>query len=147
MGEEQVKTEGHSESATGAGDAIEMVLPADVRLIRLARLVAGGVGGSADFDVDGVDDLRIAVDEMCTALIESGDGGPLHLHFSVSPESVEVRGETSAAGGATEFEGDRLTLSKQILGVVVDEFDLAASGDSIRFRLVKRAPGGLADVS
>ena len=47
-----------------ADGLIELVLPADTRLVRVARLVASGVATAAGFDVDEVEDLRIAVDEV-----------------------------------------------------------------------------------
>ncbi|MGE0878609.1 MAG: ATP-binding protein [Acidimicrobiia bacterium] len=124
-------------------EAIELTLPADTRLVRLARLVASGVAAAVNFDVDEVDDLRIAVDEMCTALIEGGDGTPLRLRFVVGDDDVCVRGESGLGEGALSMESDRLSLSKQILGVVVNEHELIVGDDAISFRLRKvRQRGG-----
>ena len=120
-----------------ADGLIELVLPADTRLVRVARLVASGVATTAGFDVDEVEDLRIAVDEVCTALVEGGDGSPLLLGFDLGDGEVTVVGSTKASGGVA-FEPDRLALSRQILAVVVDEHDISANRGQISVRVNKR---------
>jgi serine/threonine-protein kinase RsbW len=120
-----------------ADGLIELVLPSDTRLVRVARLVASGVATAAGFDVDEVEDLRIAVDELCTALVEGGDGSPLLLGFDLGDGHVTVVGSTNASSGAA-FEPDRLALSRQILAVVADEHDLHADHGQISVRLRKR---------
>jgi serine/threonine-protein kinase RsbW len=116
---------------------IELVLPADTRLVRLARLMASGVAGSVGFDVEEIEDLRIAVDEGCAALIESGDGSPLLLSFGLDGDTVEVFGST-AAGEAAIVDTARLSLSNQILDVVADEHELTSDHGRTIFRLRKR---------
>lgn len=116
---------------------IELVLPADVRLVRLARLVASGIASTAGFDVEEVEDLRIAVDEGCASLIEGGDGSPLLLSFGLAADSVDVFGSTNGRGPA-DIDQSRLSLSKAILRVVVDEHELLADRGRTSFRLRKR---------
>ena len=116
---------------------IELMLPPDTRLVRVARLVASGVATTAGFDVEELEDLRIAVDELCAALVEGGGGGALSLRFELSPLAVSVHGSTPTAG-AVELEPERLSLSRQILKVVVDEYDIAQSDGELRVRLRKQ---------
>jgi serine/threonine-protein kinase RsbW len=116
---------------------IELVLPADSRLVRVARLVASGVATTAGFDVEEIEDLRIAVDELCTALVEGGDGGPLLLGFDLGDGEVSILGTTTASGVAA-FEPERLALSRQILAVVVDDHELHTDHGQIVVRLHKR---------
>jgi len=118
-------------------ERIELVLPADKRLVRVARLVASGVATTVGFDVEEVEDLRIAVDELCTALVEGGDGGPLILGFDLGDGEVSIIGTTSATGVAA-FEPERLALSRQILAVVVDDHELHTDHGQISVRLHKR---------
>jgi serine/threonine-protein kinase RsbW len=116
---------------------IELVLPADTRLVRVARLVASGVATTAGFDVEEVEDLRIAVDELCTALVEGGDGGDLLLGFDIGDDEVSILGTTTATGVAS-FEPERLALSRQILAVVVDDYELNTDHGQISVRVHKR---------
>jgi len=54
----------HDGAVTDGHDGVvRLELPIESQYIRVARLVASGLGATAGLDVDGVDDLRIAVDE------------------------------------------------------------------------------------
>ena len=100
------------------------------------------MAATAGFDVEQIEDLRVAVDEGCAALIEGGDGGPLLLSFEVGGEGVQITGSTAAGADASGFEAERLSLSGQILAVVVDEHELVCERGRASFRLQKRRDDG-----
>lgn len=116
---------------------VRLELPPDSRYIRVARLVASGLGATAGLDVDGIEDLRIAVDELCAALFEVG-GQPVELTFTLGPDEVQVAGRTEVTEPAT-FDADRLVLSRQILDVACDDYSLTLDGGYAQFSMRKRA--------
>jgi len=116
---------------------IELALPADTRLLRLVRLVASGLASTAGFDVDELDDLRIAVDEAVASLLEGGDGSRLTLRFDVGESEVDMAGSTPAAKGTT-LDPERIELSTQILAAVCDEHELDLSDGQVKVRIAKR---------
>lgn len=116
---------------------IELALPADTRLLRLVRLVASGLASTAGFDVDELDDLRIAVDEAVASLLEGGDGSRLNLRFDVGQSEVGMSGTANAAAGSP-LDPDRVELSTQILAAVCDEHELDVTDGSVRVRIAKR---------
>jgi hypothetical protein len=122
-------------------ERVELLLPPDSRYMRLARLMASGVASTCGLPLDEVEDFRIAVDELCAALIEVGDGEPVRLVFAFDDESVMVEGRTPAKpeGGIDE---DRLNLSRQILDVVTDGHELTTENGRASFTARKdiRAP-------
>lgn len=120
---------------------IELTIPPDPRLLRMVRLVAAGLATTAGFDVDELEDIRIAVDEAVTALLEGGEGAPVPLKFEVSDGRVAMWGETSASG-TDPLDADRIELSSQILAAVCDEHDLRVDGGSVHVRIVRRAGQG-----
>lgn len=120
---------------------IEVEIRADASLVRLLRLVASGVASLAGMDVDDVDDCRAAVDELCAALIEVGDGGPLRVEFRTDGHEVRVRGSVSAAGDHG-LDRARHELSELILGAVADEHELVLEAPRAHFEFVKRGSGG-----
>ncbi len=121
----------------GEVSAVRLELPVDTRYIRLARLVASGMGSTAGLDVEGVDDLRIAVDEMCAALFELARDGPVALTFMLNDSAVDVEGEAPAAPAA-RIDKERFALSEQILGVACDRYSLDVENGVARFSLHKR---------
>ena len=117
---------------------IELTIPPDPRLLRMVRLVASGLATTAGFDVEELDDLRIAVDEAVTALLEGGDGARVPLRFDVEPGAVAMSGET-AASGTDPLDPDRIELSSQILAAVCDQHDLRVDNDTVQVRISCRA--------
>lgn len=116
---------------------IELAMPADTRLLRLVRLVASGLASTAGFDVDELDDLRIAVDEAVASLLEGGDGTRLTLRFDIAEAEVGMAGSTPVAPGAG-LDAERVELSTQILAAVCDDHELDVSDGAVRVRITKR---------
>ncbi len=137
------------ERETAAGRTIEgtvmderssemtITLPGDVELFRSVRLAVGGLAAHVGFDVAAIDDLRIGVDELCAALAEVGDGGPIVLSIAITPGSgLRIAGRTARA--AQRPDGDRLAFSRQILAVVADDHSLDDHNDEVCFWLERR---------
>jgi len=127
----------HDGLVNGHDGVVRLELPIESQYIRVARLVASGLGASAGLDVDAVDDLRIAVDELCAALFEVG-GDKVELTFAVAADNVEVTGRTETAASAA-FEPARLVLSRQILDVACDQYSLTLDDGFARFTMRKSA--------
>jgi serine/threonine-protein kinase RsbW len=124
------------QEATTTGPIV-LTLPADSRMARVARLTASALGSLLDFSVDDIDDLRIGVDELVVTLIELGRGDALSLRFELGGHEIQVLGETSVDGAATDR--DRFSLSERILAVVADEYGVSEDDGTMRVRMVKRA--------
>jgi hypothetical protein len=114
---------------------VRLELPVESQYIRVARLVASGLGASVGLDVDAVDDLRIAGHELGAAVFEVGDG-KVELTFAVGVDDVEVTGRTETSSVAA-FEPARLVLSRQILDVACDQYSLTLEGGVARFTMRK----------
>lgn len=123
-----------------AADIDEVLLrfPARPEYLRLARLAAADVATRAGFDYEEIEDLRIAVSELC-AMLSSDGGAELSLTFSVAPESVTVGGSSPHAGGQLATED--MALAQALVAAVVDEHVLSTDGDVSSFHLVKRRSG------
>lgn len=119
---------------------IEVTLPPDSRYMRLARLMASGVATTCGLPLEEVEDFRIAVDELCSTLIEIGDGDMLRLMFDLGDDELVVEGRTRARPGGG-IDEDRLSLSRQILDVVTDGHQLAVHDGLTAFSARKRLRG------
>lgn len=70
---------------------IEVRVHADPALIPSVRAVAADLAARADFDLDAVSDLRMAVDEACSALLPlAAAGGQLRCGFTVVDGRIGV---------------------------------------------------------
>jgi hypothetical protein len=117
-------------------NVVKLEVGGDHRHVRIARLVASGVASLAGFDVESVEDLRIAVDEGCVWLIEHGHGAPLRLVLRPVNGGIEVVGETDYSA---QVEATPSVLVEQILAASCEEHHFDTTGDVLRFRLLARA--------
>jgi serine/threonine-protein kinase RsbW len=114
---------------------VVLVLPADARLIRLARLLASGVATRLGLSHDEIEDLRIGVDEVCATLVEAATGPAITLSYAVTDGSLVVSGHTSSGAPIDEA---RLSISHRILQGIAHEHDVSYDGDTVSFRVVHR---------
>lgn len=118
-------------------EEVDLTMPATPQLLRVARLTAAGLAGRLGFSFDEIEDVKIAVDELCFALVGSrGRAGSLTITYRLQGTELEIAG----VGHFDDGEGLPVAseLSSQILAAVVDEHDLFQEGDAPRFRLLKR---------
>jgi hypothetical protein len=124
--------------AGGTHGEVRLVVPAAPEYLRLARLTAAGLASRLGFSYDEVEDLRIAIDELCFVLVGShGRPGSITLVYSMLPDALVVEGSGSFVGGGPAFNGVS-ELSGQILAAVVDEHEVRAGENGPTFRLRKR---------
>ncbi|HEV2952614.1 MAG TPA: anti-sigma factor, partial [Candidatus Dormibacteraeota bacterium] len=71
-------------------DLVTLSIPVSADLLVLARLTAATVASRAGFDVEEIEDLRLAVDELCISLVNEGGGGRLELEFIRDAGLIEV---------------------------------------------------------
>jgi serine/threonine-protein kinase RsbW len=130
-------------SEVGLPWPVVLQLPAQAGFIRLARLLASGIATRLGLPVEGVQDLRVAVDEGCATLVEVAHDGTMTIEFGIVDDALVVSGEARAASGKSLDEG-RLRVSRQILEVITDDHEVRHVNGTIRFRLVRGldVPGG-----
>jgi serine/threonine-protein kinase RsbW len=120
---------------------VELRMPAVSANIGLTRLVAAALGSQADLVIEDIDELRMAVDELCYWLIGSADAGTREflVTFSATPGSVQVHGSTVGDGWreATGLDRDLSGLSKRILDALADEYACTWSEGTRSFSLLK----------
>ncbi len=69
---------------------IELVLPARAEYVVIARLVAAGVAGRMLLSYDEIEDLKIAVSEVCGEAVRAG-GPRMTLRFAITTDQLDIR--------------------------------------------------------
>ena len=124
------------------GGDVRLVVPAAPEYLRLVRLTAAGMASRLRFTFDEVEDLRIAVDELCFHLLgtDNGDDIPsdedrtMELIYSADTDSITITGRTGLSGNLPEPS----ELSEQILDALVDEHEVSGTDGMVTFRLMKQ---------
>ena len=123
------------------GEEVRLTMPATPQLLRVARLTAAGLAGRLGFSFDEIEDVKIAVDELCFALVGSrGREGSLTVTYRLGDHALTIEGEGVFSEGNEQAPAPS-DLSAQILAAVVDDHELTRDGSTMRFRLVKRRVG------
>ena len=113
-------------------------MPAAHEFMRISRIMAAGVASRVGFTLDEVEDLRIAIDEVCFSMVGSrGRTGTITVRYLLDDGQLAVEGRGRFSDGLGN-EPIVNALSKQILAAVVDECELSAGEEGPQFRLVKR---------
>ena len=110
--------------------AVTLSFPAEAEFLRLARLAAADAASRAGFDVDDIDDVRIAVSELCGALSASSR---ITLTLAAHEGRLEVTG-TGDTSVAPQLDG----LTRTVVRGVVSSYELTAEPVG-RFSFVKEA--------
>jgi len=119
-------------------------MPAGPEYVRLARVTASGMASRLGFSFDEIEDLRLAVDELCHAVTgPSGRPGSISLRYVVEAGSgicVEASGHFDPGGPPLALS----ELARQILSALTDEHDLRADADEpvVWFRKKVTGPRG-----
>ncbi|HVV37147.1 MAG TPA: hypothetical protein VHC63_11135 [Acidimicrobiales bacterium] len=105
--------------------------------ISFARLQTTAVAGKIGLDYDAIEDVRIAVSELCGTVIAcAAEGSSLRLEIRGGADGLEVRGSAPMATGA-QLQADEL--SDQVLAVVTDDYSYGVDNGEASFRMVRSA--------
>ncbi len=127
-------------------ETIELKIPCDPKYIAVARLVAAGVGARSDLTVDDIDDLKVAVSEACTNVIDHAFPDPektehstaISLRFTPCERGLQVEVEDCGVGfdpdDLPELEIDKPSanggLGLYLIGKLTDKVDIQSAPDS-----------------
>jgi serine/threonine-protein kinase RsbW len=74
-------TGGSTASSSGMSvaepEVVRLTIPAALEFVRIARLTASGVASRLGFDIDEIEDLRVAVDELSSILVDASTDSTL----------------------------------------------------------------------
>ncbi len=116
---------------------VRLEVPASPEFLRITRIMVAGVASRLGFTLDEVEDLRIAIDELCFALVGKGRLGTVELRYEMLADGLAVEGTGHFTDDGAN-EPHLSPMSNQILGAMVDEVQLGSGPDGPTFRMVKR---------
>lgn len=126
----------HATPSSDSVDRIDVTVPLRTANLATLRTIAASLGADAGFSIDEIDDVRLGLSEVLSALADAADDGNeaperVTASFVVRPGELEVVVRSEHARGGVELDA----LASSILSSVLDSFE--TSGDEVR--LVKRA--------
>lgn len=125
-------------SVAGSGsDVVELRVPARAEMVSTVRATVAYLAGRADFDIDTISDLRLAVDEACGSLVQLAvPTATLDCVFIVSADAMQV-----AVGAMVDPPDAVVDISGfgwKLLRALSDHIELERDSDGRVGRLVIR---------
>lgn len=136
-------------------NTVQLVLPGRAEFLQVARLTTGGVAARAGLTVDDIEDLKVAVGEACTNVIDHAFGDEVNsdscriiLRLTVGKGEVTVEIEDEGVGfDPAELERDQREgyhgeggLGFWLIRELTDSLRVeSAPGSGTRVIMVKRA--------
>ncbi|NAZ85401.1 ATP-binding protein [Kineococcus indalonis] len=110
-------TTASEQASEQASDLVELRVPADPAYLTVVRTASAGLAARLDLTLDEIEDLRIAVDEACTLLLDPAAGSQqLVAVFRLGDGSLEVE----VRGPARELP-ERSSFAWAVLEALVGE--------------------------
>lgn len=120
-------------------EQVRLTVPATVEYVRLVRLTASGIATKLGFDVEEIENLRVAIDELASMVVEFAAPGDFDVEFRAAGGELRVTGKAPLDTTAHVVVDD---LTGQILKAVTDEYDLYASDGFVQFDCARGLPTG-----
>lgn len=118
-------------------NVVEVRVPAEADQLAVVRAVVGDLAMRADFDVDSIADIRLAVDEACSSLVRlAAKAATLVCRFHSDSAEITVVVEV---GSDERSEPRKDTFSWRVLSALADSVSTSveAGGDSAGSNLVR----------
>lgn len=104
--------------------------------ISFARVTTTSAAAKLGFDYDAVEDIRIAVSELCGTLIANAiPGSELTITCRGDNRGITVTGRAPISEGSPSTEPDEL--SEQVLGAVADSHAFTTDGTEVQFTMFR----------
>ncbi len=121
---------------------VVLQVPSSPASLRVVRMVAATIVADDGFDIDEVDDVRMAVDELCAAVIEASPTSSMRVRFRLEAHRLDVQIDAESSTPAS-VQVDEMRAA--VLGAVTDQYSTAVEDGRSIAAFAKRstlaAPG------
>lgn len=131
-----VETEAMRADADASGEGeVHLVVPPRSTYLRAVRLVAADAAGRAQLDVEETEDFRLAVDELCHAIMSATDQSVV-ISMTIEDGVVVARGSARRRKDADPVRLNKLT--ERLVLALADTMSLDESADQVAFVVTKQ---------
>ncbi len=112
---------------------VELSVPARTSYVSLIRSATSAICAQADFTLDALDDLRLAVDEACAlVMVDAPDGALLNARWQVRGPAVHIDISCPTTSGAPVATN---TFAWTVLTALVESVQTSVRDDGLHISL------------
>ena len=114
-------------SLSDVRDVVTVRLPADSAYLSVLRTATAGLAARLDFNLDEIEDLRIAIDEACAMLLaQAVPGTDLTCEFELSDDAMSIAVSVLTVDGQ---QPSRDTFAWTVLSSLAGDVDAKVGAD------------------
>ena len=131
-------------------DTFKLQLPGKPQYVSTVRMVISSLANSAGFDVEAIEDMKVAVSEACTNVVCHGANGEdlYEVSFELSEEQLSISVQDQGEGyDMNTYQEPNLDCPKEgglglfIIQTLMDEVEMTSEpGQGTKIRMVKYRP-------
>ncbi len=113
-------------------DTISMLIPLKAEYVSIARLTASGIASRMGFDIDTIEDIKVALSEILGKFIEKRSGAErVNVDFQCLDDGISIKFKISdlSISGLFDNETDKFALA--IISSLMDEVEIEKQGDNV----------------
>lgn len=115
-------------------DVISLTIPASMQFVRLVRIGAASLARRRGLPVRFIDDLRLAVDETFSLLLDDRDHpGSVDVTFEIDDRELLVSAVQQLVDGPLPIESERVQQFDIVLADLVDRFEADPQRGVVQF--------------
>jgi len=117
------------------GDVVEIKIPANPTYVSMLRTATAALAARADFTLDEIDDLRIAVDEACALLLpDARPSSDLTCRFTITPDALGITVSVPTRSAATP---ERTSFAWMVLTALAGNVEVQTNAHEVTIGLQK----------
>ncbi len=114
-------------------DSIKLILPFKAEYVSVARLTASGVANRVGFDIETIEDIKVAVSEVCNKLVLLGSkvADCYRIIFNIENNRLCITFDCEDKSLKCIFNDDIEGLGVSIITALMDSVDLCTDDEYI----------------
>jgi len=112
-------------------DRIGIVLPNKADYVSVARLTASGIASRVGFDIETVEDIKVAVSEVCSRIISASSEqlGQYKILFDIFKDELVITFSSDMEKINCIFEDDNDGLGMSIINAFMDKVEFCSENN------------------
>jgi len=120
-------------------DTIILTLPCKPEYVSVARLTVSGIASRSGFDIETVEDIKVAVSEVCSRIISLAGASDkqYEIRFDIYPDKLKLYFNSDIDNINCLFGEDIDGLGIAIINAFMDEVEYCPEGKNFVFSMTK----------
>jgi len=118
-------------------EQIKLTLPINAAYVSAARLTASSVANRLNFDIEEIEDIKVAVSEACAYIINKfsfNTQNDFKIIFDLSKDCIKI---SLSIKGNNDIEVDKEEMSILVIKALADSFQVECSGGIFKMVIIK----------